>query len=245
MQSECIDWKGVSLRGIERLQPPEHFARRLQQVGGVNRYGQPNFRLAWAQTETMRQGGEWELESGEPFVGYRDCYVGDGLPHWMLMQWVDAGKSIEMPHLPPEGSFRFYADNRCPKTGLQLLGEYPFHGSYKIALPLVAKWFEKGQLFVRAFPLSTEIVEMMVPIIRASMAVSVEVKLRAMKEEREQDEAKFAQAVEDAYQSVKRKPTLASTPWLEDKQRSIERHWNAALIQKLHRDRVFQRANRL
>ena len=234
----------TSLKGIERLQPPAYFQERITQVGGRNRYGQPNFRLAWAQTETTRQGGEWELEAG-PFVGYRDCYKGDGLPHWMLLQWVDAGKSVEMPQLLPESDVRFYAANKCPKTGLQLLGEYPYHGSYQIALPLVAKWFENGRLNIRAFPLATEIIEMMIPVIKASMAVSVEAKLKYIKEAKEKEDAEYARQVEDAYLSVRRKPELASTPWLEDKQRSIQNAFNAALIRRLHRDRVFQRTSRL
>jgi hypothetical protein len=228
---------------VERLKCPEHFQTRLNEVGGFNRYGQPNFRLAWAQTEYVRQGGEWEAE-GEWFRGYRDVYLGDGLPHWMLLQWVDAGKCIEMPHLPPQSDVAFYEENRCPKTGLQLLGEYPYKGSYRIALNLVAKWFDGGRLQIRAFPLSTEIVEMMVPVIKASMEVSVEAKLRAMKEEREKDEREYAKAVEDLYSSIRRKPTLAATGWLEDKQRSIEKHFNAALVMKMHRDRVFQSQHR-
>lgn len=234
----------MQLAGIERLKCPEHFQNRLNEVGGLNRYGNPNFKLAWAQTETRREGGEWEAE-GEQFRGYRDCYLGDGLPHWMLLQWCDAGKCVEMPHLKPESDVAFYAQTKCEKTGLQVLGEYPYHGSYQIALPLVAKWFVNGKLQIRAFPLSTEIVEMMVPVIKASMEVSVEAKLKAMKEEREREDDEFSRTVEDAYQSIKRKPTLASTAWLEDKQRSIERHWNAALITRLQRDRFFQSQGRL
>lgn len=229
---------------IERLKCPAHFQRRINQVAGFNRYGEPNYRIAWAQTETTRQGGEWEAE-GEQFTGYRDVYRGDGLPHWMLLQWMDAGKSVEMPHLPPQSDSSFYAENVCMKTGLQLLGEYPYGGSYQIALPLVAKWFEKGQLNIRAFPLSTEIVEMMIPIIRASMEVSVEAKLRFMKEAREKEDDNYAMQVEDLYRSIRRNPNLASTRWLEDKQRSIEKHFNAALITKMHRDRVFQSKHRI
>src|ERR1700743_1729701 len=132
---------GKELKGIERLQCPKHFQDRITQIGGLNRYGDPNFKLAWAQTETTRQGGEWSNED-EHFVGYRDCYLGDGLPHWMLLQWADAGKSIQLPHLRPQSDVAFYAENLCLKTGMQILGEYPYHGSYQIALPLVAKWFE-------------------------------------------------------------------------------------------------------
>lgn len=227
----------------ERLMCPAHFQERLTYVGGVNRYGEPNFRLAWAQTETIRQGGEWEAE-GDWFKGYRDILLGDGNPHWMLLQWVDAGKSLEMPHVPAECDYAFYHANRCGKTGLQLLGEYPYHGSYKIALNLLAKQFVNGQMFLEAFPLSTEIVEMMVPIIKASMALTVEAKMRFLKECKEKEEDDRAKAFDDVWSGVKRKAALASTAWLEDKQRSIERGFNASLVMMMHRNRRFQATRR-
>jgi len=226
----------------ERLLCPEEYQDRITEVGGVNRYGDPNFRLVWAQSETTRQGGEWEAE-GDWFKGYRDILLGDGLPHWMLLQWVDAGKCIEMPWLQ-ESDVGWYINNKCQKTGLSLLGEYPYHGSYQIALQLIAKWFVKGQLFLKAFPLSTEIVEMMVPIIKASMEVSIEAKVRFMKEEREKDDDNYAKTVEAVYLDARRNPNLASTGWLEDKQRSIEKTANAAFITMLERNRFFQSQRR-
>jgi len=232
------------LQHVERLEVANHYQERINQVAGFNRYGKSHFRLSWAQTETTRQGGEWEAD-GDQFQGYRDVYKGDGLPHWMLMQWVDSGKCIEMPHLLPQSDKSFYRENQCPKTGLQLLGEYPYQGSYQIALPLVAKWYEKGKLNIRAFPLSTEIIEMMVPVIKASMTITVEAKLRAMKEAKEAEDAEYTKQVDDLYRSVKRKESLASTAWLEDKQRSIEKHFNSALIARMYRDRVFQSQQRV
>ena len=229
---------------VERQQCPPEYQERLTQVGGVNRYGGSNFRLAWAQTETTRQGGEWEAE-GDWFKGYRDILLGDGLPHWMLLQWVDAGKCVEMPHLPPESDTAWYAANKCPKTGLSLLGEYPYHGSYQIALQLVAKWFDKGQLHLHAFPLSSEIVEMMVPIIKASMEVSAEAKMRFMREEHEKDEEQYGKAVEDLYQSVKLPNSARTTQWIADKERSIEKHANAAFLTMLSRNHRFQSDHRV
>ena len=232
------------LKGIERLRAPKHFQDRLNQVGGFNRYGEPNFKLAWAQTETTRQGGEWEAR-GEWFQGYRDVYLGDGLPHWMLLQWADAGKNIGLPHLRPQSDVSFYYENKCPKTGLQLLGAYPYRGSYQVALPLVAKWFERDrngvpQLQLRAFPLSTEIIEMMVPIIKASMHISVEAKLKFMKEQDEKDDAEYARQIDDAYQDAKLSASARAASWIDDKVRSIEKHYKSALVAKMHRDRVFQ-----
>jgi len=228
---------------IERLQPPEHFQRRLTRAGGVNRYGQPNFRLAWAQTETTRQGGRWE-SYGEWFQGYRDVLLGDGLPHWMLLQWADAGKSAAMPHLPPEGDGAWYEANRCQATGLSLLGGYPYQGSYQIALQLMAKWTEKDArgvpaLRIAAFPLSTEIIDMMVPIIKATREVSIQAKLMSMDETKEKEQTEYAKRVEDIYQDAKLSASARASSWIQDKARSIEKAWNAAMITNLQQKGKF------
>jgi hypothetical protein len=225
------------LRHVERLKCPQHFQDRLTRTGGRNRYGQPFFRLAWAQTETTRQGGQWEAD-GEWYTGYRDVLLGDGLPHWMLLQWADAGKSIQMPTLHPEGDGAWYEANRCPKTGLSLLGGYPYQGSYQIALPLRAKWFEKTPqgapiLRLHAFPLSTQIIDMMVPIIKATREISLKAKLMSMDEDKEKEEIEYSKTVEEVYQDAKLSASARSSKWIEDKARSIERAWNAALITKL------------
>jgi hypothetical protein len=224
---------------VEHRQCPAHFQERINQVGGMNRYDEPNFRLAWAQTETMVQGGEWEAE-GESFTGYRRVYLGDGLPHWMLLKWIEPGKSLEMPFLPAQGPASYYAENRCPKTGLQILGEYPYHGNYKIALPLVAKWFERGQLRVEAYPLDTQIVEMMIPVIQASMILPIEAKMRFMKEEDEKDEIEREKQFDAVYNDIKLSNSARASEWVQDRVRKIERSFNAAQVLRFHRNPRFQ-----
>ena len=227
----------------ERLQCPQHFQSRLTRAGGLNRYGESNFRLAWAQTETTRQGGRWEA-NGEWFTGYRDVLLGDGLPHWMLLQWADAGKSASMPHLPPESDGVWYEANKCPVTGLSLLGGYPYRGSYQIALQLRAKWVTRDargnpQLHLHAFPLSTQIIDMMVPIIKATREISIQAKLAAIDNDREKEQEEYSKTVEDIYQDGKLSASARASQWIEDKVRSIEKAWNAALIMKLQQNRGF------
>ena len=227
---------------IERRECPEHFQERIALAGGMNRYDEPMFRIAWAQTETVMQGGEWESE-GEWFKGYQPVYLSDGLPHWVLLRWVDAGKSLE-PFIPAETPTQFYENNRCPKTGLQLLGEYPYHGSYKVALPLVAKWFENGQLKIHAYPLDTEIIDMMIPMIQAAMILPIEAKMRFMRDENEKQEEAEAHRFEDAYLDVKLSPSARASQWIADKERQIEKAWNAAMMTRMFsRNRRFQRTS--
>jgi len=234
---------------IERLQCPKHFQDRVTRAGGLNRYGRPNFKLAWAQTELTRQGGRWEAH-GEWYEGYRDTLLGDGLPHWMLLQWADAGMSIQMPWAAPEGDGAFYANNECPKTGLQILGGYPYQGSYQIALPLRAKWVEKDRngrphMRVVAFPLSTDIIDMMIPIIKATREISVQAKLQSMDDDRQKADDEFAYKIEDAYNDSKLSSSARASAWIADKERQIEQAFNSALMLKLQQQRVFQSNTRL
>lgn len=222
----------------ERLECPPWFQDRINEVGGFNRYDEPNFKLAWAQTELMWQGGEWNNEDGH-FRGYRQVLKGDGLPHWMLMKWMDAGMGIDMPHLQPEPAELFYKDNKCPESGLQLLGEYPYLGSYHIAYNLLAKWWDGTQLIIAAPTLDWEIVEMMIPIIKATFELDHQTKVRFMKEMKEKEEKDEQTMFEDLYSSIRRKPTLGSTSWLEDKQRKMEKLVETSMVEYLHRNKRF------
>jgi hypothetical protein len=219
-----------SIKVKERIQCPEEFQQRINEVAGFNRYGEPNYKLVWAQTETQIQGGHWNNEDGS-FTGYREILKGDGLPHWMLMQWTDAGKSAEMPHLEGEGPVLWYINNTDTQTGLSYLGEYPYHGSYQIVLTLCAKWFDDGKLCIEPMPLTTDILNLMIPIIEASMTVSLKAKLKYMEEEEEREEKQRVTDFEDMYRDIRINPNLCAS-WLEDKQRKIEQTWNSALVQK-------------
>ena len=51
------------------------------------------------------------------------------------------------------------------------------------------------------------------------------------------DEADKLKVYEDVYRDIHRKSTLASTSWLEDKQRAIERNFNVSLVAMMNRNR--------
>src|ERR1035438_2435222 len=71
---------------IERNLPPEDFQDRLTTVGGLNKYDEPNFKLAWAQTETYTAGGVWTVGEKQ-YSGYRQMLAASGEPCWALFQW--------------------------------------------------------------------------------------------------------------------------------------------------------------
>src|SRR5262249_52496996 len=147
--------------------------------GGINKFDQPCFRLVWAQTETAVRGGKWSVDEAT-YAGYRHLLVGSGEPCWMLMQW----------HAPEEfGSPEaFYVQNFDEETGLQILGEFPYSGTY---LPLYhLRWHEMidGKLTLHSFPLEAWIIDMIVPIVIAAKDVSLERRKAAYLDARQRSE---------------------------------------------------------
>lgn len=227
-----------STRKVEHPKCPEHLQRRINQVGGVTRYGTPNFKLSWGQSEYTRQGGQWEAD-GEWHTGYRDVPLGDNLPHWMLLCWVDAGKSLELPSFPAQSDENWYDSTRCPTTGLQLLGGYPYQGSYQVALNLTAKWMEGSELKVIAFPLSSYIVDMLIPMIQGMQLITKAVKQAEMRDAAAKQKADFSNTLYEASRDCILPGHVQDSEWIADRVRMMERCYNQGLA-RAYRDRGLQ-----
>ncbi len=150
---------------VERNLPPEEFNEYLRYLGGVNRYDENMFRVAWAQTETFIAGGTWSVDEAS-FTGYRSLLKGSGEACWMLLQWHAAEE-----YGSPEG---YYVTNYDEESGLQILGEYPYSGRYEVLYHL--RWNEliDNKLTLHSFPLATWMLDMIVPIVIAAKDVSIE-----------------------------------------------------------------------
>ena len=59
---------------------PEEFQERLTEIGGINRYDEPNFVMVWSEgggpNSMYRAGAAWAGDGQIPFTGYRDLLVG-------------------------------------------------------------------------------------------------------------------------------------------------------------------------
>jgi hypothetical protein len=129
-----------AITGYERRLCPPEYQDRLTEIGGLNRFGGPNWRLVWGQTETETVGGRWHMLTGKTqlTVGRNGQLVqvpvtvdideirtvlkyGDTA--WVLERWF-----------PPEqyGTVEGWErDNMDPASGLPLLGPYPDEGFYE------------------------------------------------------------------------------------------------------------------
>lgn len=211
---------------VERLRCPPRFQERLTRAGGLNRYGAPNFKLAWGQSLTARRGGRWA--SGEWYYeGYRDELT-DGRPCWILVGWQ-----------PPEvygTPERWFRDNVCPVTGLQLLADFPWHGNYETLQPLVWRGFANGALVVEHLPLCGLIIDYLIPMVQEWQKLTTwrkQVAFLALEEQKQRDESR---AIADARQDANlafRGPVSFSrqgcrTSLIDQRMKVISDHWNQA-----------------
>jgi hypothetical protein len=141
----------------ERRICPEEFQQAITERFGANRFGTPNFRVAWGETETMRVAG---------LHGYEDRLLCGNIACWNLMQWIGP-EEFGSPEL-------FNLVNRDPDTGLCILGEYPYEGMYDVLQPLMSKEFRNGRLVIDAFPLSYQIIDVILPLVELSKELTAE-----------------------------------------------------------------------
>jgi hypothetical protein len=171
----------------QQYECPEWFQEQLTNVGGVNKYDEPTFRVVWAQGGQpecfYRSGGHWHVDGQPSFKGYRDLLVGGGTPSWLLLQWEDA-----VVYGTPES---YYVANYDEETGMQDLGEYPYHGRYRMLYNMCWRDISQGRMHIEMMPLNSYILDTIVPIIMEARDISWErtqAALKGIKEKEDQDD---------------------------------------------------------
>ena len=169
------------VKGAETRRCPDEFQRRITRAFGINRYGDPIFKIVWGQSQFLRMGNTWRDTQGVERIGYRDRYQCHGMPCWVIMRW----------HSPLEyGSPRSYylstwmsaASQIDPQTGVEsetprgffVAGEYPWKGRYEIVQPLISKEFVGRKMIVTHFPLTHYLIDTLIPMMEAFQRLSIE-----------------------------------------------------------------------
>jgi hypothetical protein len=151
----------------ESHSPPESVMRRITAAGGLNRFGEPNFRVVWGGSRLSWIGGKWEDRdpaSGElirEVCGVRLEPKYAPLNRWHVERWC-----------PPEiyGSPEQWLEQTgefVDGTTIAALGPYPSRGEYEHVLTLEGS---RGE-FVQLTP---AIVEQLCRMVEASRRVSRE-----------------------------------------------------------------------
>lgn len=228
----------MHIEGPETRKCPEQYQARLTRMFGKNRFGEPNFKIVWNQSQFLRMGNVWTDANGKEFVGYRDTYQGDGQPCWMIMRWM-----------PPEhyGSPKtYYRNNFDQRSGMYYTGEYPWKGRYEIAQALINKEFIGGKLVVTHMPLCHYLIDMIIPMMLAWQQLTIE-EQRAATQLAEQEKLK-AEHAENAERMMANMPTWihpvsysrqgCRTSLLDQKMHKIQKAWDR--LSRSGRKPVFQ-----
>lgn len=214
---------------------PEDFQERITDIGGLNPYDEPNFKVAWGQTETIRTAGWSE---------YRDTLVMFNDASWGLFEWQPA----EVFGTPES----WYVQNYDEASGLSLMGEYPYDGMYKLLFNLSHRYKENEEMKVFRFPLSDMLLETIVPLIQQAQGVSIERQRAAMEAERERKEDEVSLQIE----GIRRNAKLAfkggaisytnqgvRTSVIDQRVQQLSRSWTEAATRLKAAGKGFQQGN--
>jgi hypothetical protein len=209
---------------VERRQCPQAFQDLLTRHVGVNRFGEPNFIIAWGQTAMYTAGGIWPKPQGDGYFGYRklplsnSSFSGRGMPCWMILEWH-----------PPEDygtPAAYYYDNRDEQTGLQTLGEYPFKGRYEIAYRLNSQAFRDGKLRVDNYHLDGWIFDLLIPCILEGQKMDMKARLKMLRTLNEKEEKHQDDKIADVLHAAKRNVMPSQ---IDDRIRLIQRQMSEML----------------
>ena len=194
---------------------PEWFQERLTRVGGLNKYNQPNFKLVWGESEAMRDGGYFVKDG---YLGYRDVPAIGGEKTWALMMWEPAEK-----HGTP---YRWYKDNTDEVTGLVTLGQYPYHGRYRVLHKFIHRELIGDQWVTHRMEPTHFILDVMVPMIKDWQKLTNAERLQIVREEQARDEAEADRILADARAGVR---IRKSSPLVQKRVELMEKYMADAM----------------
>lgn len=145
----------TAIIGRERRECPSEFQERINDICGLNRFGGPNVKIAWGQTETKIAAGTH---------GYEERLLCPGAPCWYILRWI-APECFGTPKM-------FYEMTYNPELGLMENGEYPYEGSYEVLQPLMHRKAEGEQMVIEHLPLCHAIIDLLIPVLIGVRKVS-------------------------------------------------------------------------
>lgn len=116
--------------GREHRDTPEWAQRALTEAGGLNRYGEPNYRLVWGWSRLSWIGGEWEDRDASGNVIRKVTELRNEPKYYPCDRW-----HVER-WLPPElygtrEQWDMLAVERIGMESIPALGPYPERGDWE------------------------------------------------------------------------------------------------------------------
>lgn len=163
---------------MEHRDVPKHIEELVVNIGGMNPFGKPMFRVVWGGTAIDMIYGQ--MAGGTKGQHQKLRY--NGVPAWFIEIW----KPADMFGTPEE----WYEKSYDLETGLHVCGDYPFQGDYCPCLKLYKKEERNGQPYLDILPLTSAVIETFVPLIQRAKLLTIEERKRinAAKDEKEKQD---------------------------------------------------------
>jgi hypothetical protein len=217
---------------------PQWFQDELARIGGVNQFGEPNFKLVWSPTEFRVVGGRWE-QTG--FEGYKSAPLIPGEPCWALMVW----ESCEA-----QGSYeQWMRDYRDEDTGLLQCGGYPKYGAYRLLQKFIHREIvqqAKERHFMDGPHIRTEatqerkmrtyrmepcglMLDVMLPMLKAWLGLSSGQKVAALRQQEQMRKDALTAAAKDAREGDKLSRYMRGSQLVQKRAEIIEQGLRMAM----------------
>jgi hypothetical protein len=138
--------------GAEHLKCPAEYQEHVNAIGGLNRFGDPNFRIVWGQSE-------FEVVRGRDANGREGAHTISkhaNVPAWFVEVWKPP-ECFGTPEL-------WYTLGWDWELDTCTLGEYPFRGLYMPAsFNLYVRKIENNVMTIDAMPLNHWIIDLIIP----------------------------------------------------------------------------------
>lgn len=224
-------------------------------MGGLNKFDEPNFRFVWGESHaaTVRAGGFWEnpyLPGVDWYRGYLDFLVDGGEPCWLVQQWF-ANNSVDDHGNERFGSpARWYIENFDGASGMHTLGGYPYDGRYLTIFPLVWHGEVNGKKVTEHLPLSSFLIDVIIPVVVMARDISVLQKRVAIEQHKEREERSRIDRIEASIRNahpqlgeIRSAAGLSCISEVQKKMEAIERHWASGVEFVRQRGRGLSIAN--
>ncbi len=119
----------------ESKEPPAEVQERITRAGGVNRFGEPNFRVVWGWSRLTWIGGKWTDRDSNGNIIREVIELREEpkyIPHdrWHIERWV-APEQYGTPQ-----SWNAETVEREDGIAVSMLGPFPARGDYELSFTL-------------------------------------------------------------------------------------------------------------
>lgn len=179
------------IEGPEHLQVAPEYQEHVNAIGGLNRFGEPNFKIVWGQNETEVVRGT----DANGKTGAHTIWKHGGIPAWFIDVWK-----------PPEcfGTEElWYAISWDWEIDAPTLGEYPWRGLYMPAsFNLYVRNVVNGVMVIDAMPMNHFIIDLIIPNLLKAQEETYQQKKVAIQNRMMAERVKAAEQSMEAYMAA-------------------------------------------